>query len=154
MLYNRWANEQFLQVCARLDHEQFVRNFGSSFPTIHDTFVHLAWAEWVWVERWQGNSPNVRANPAQYPTMASIRTYLEGVAESQLRFLRNLPPGKESLRISYTNLKGERWEYNLEQMIHHVAMHSAFHRGQLATMIRQAGSVPPTTDYLVFLDKQ
>ncbi len=57
-------------------------------------------------------------------------------------------------RIRYTNIKGETWEYNLEQMVHHLAMHSAFHRGQMATMLRQLGTTPPATDYLVFLDAQ
>jgi uncharacterized damage-inducible protein DinB len=59
-----------------------------------------------------------------------------------------------TVRIRYTNLKKEAWEYTLEQMVHHLTMHSAYHRGQLATLLRQLDVVPPTTDYLVYLDAQ
>ena len=61
----------------------------------------------------------------------------QGIEETQVRFLQGLLPGAEATRIRYTNLKGEKWEYSLEQMVHHLAMHTAFHRGQMATILRQ-----------------
>jgi uncharacterized damage-inducible protein DinB len=32
--------------------------------------------------------------------------------------------------------------------------HSTYHRGQVATLLRQLGQTPPTTDFLVFLGEQ
>jgi len=152
LAYDRWANHQYLDAAVKLDNEQFTRNLGSSFPSVRDTFVHLAWAEWLWVERWQGRSPQLRVTPDQFPTLAELRTYIAGIEGAQVLFLQSLPPGAEAKRIRYTNLKGETWEYTLDQMVHHLGMHSAFHRGQIATLLRQLGAAPPTTDYLVFLD--
>jgi uncharacterized damage-inducible protein DinB len=66
--YDRWANHQYTNVIAGLTGEQFTRHPAGSFGSILDTLVHLAWAEWVWVERWQGRSPQIRANPDQFQT--------------------------------------------------------------------------------------
>lgn len=36
-------------------------------------------------------------------------------------------------------------------MLIHVTNHSTHHRGQLTTMLRQAGATPPGTDYVACL---
>ena len=55
-------------------------------------------------------------------------------------------------KVTYTNRKGEEWTYPVGQILRHVANHATHHRGQLTTMLRQLGHVPPTTDFLVFVD--
>jgi uncharacterized damage-inducible protein DinB len=121
MAYDRWANRQYLDVIAQLDDERFTRKLGGSFDSIRDTVVHLAWAEWVWAERWQGRSPTIRAHPDQFPTLLSVRSYLTETETDQGRFIEHL---------------------------------STYHRGQLATLLRQVGVTPPTTDYLDYLDSR
>jgi uncharacterized damage-inducible protein DinB len=56
-------------------------------------------------------------------------------------------------RLSYENLQGQRWEYPLGHMLQHVVHHSSYHRGQVVTLLRQLGQVPPSTDFLVFFDE-
>src|SRR5947208_2777055 len=55
--YNRWANHRITSACRPLDTEALTRNLGNSFGSIRDTLVHTVWAEWIWLERWQGRSP-------------------------------------------------------------------------------------------------
>jgi uncharacterized damage-inducible protein DinB len=57
-------------------------------------------------------------------------------------------------RISYQNLKGERWEYSLGQMLQHVVNHSTYHRGQIITLLRQLGLKGVSTDFLLYFDDQ
>ena len=154
MAYNRWANHQYLEVLAKLDSERFTRKLGGSFGSIRDTLVHLAWAEWLWVERWQGRSPQMRATPDQFPAVSSLQSYLKEVEDAQVRVLEHVQGGAMTGRIRYTNFKKEVWEYSFEQTVHHLTMHSAYHRGQLATLLRQVDFVPPTTDYLIYVDTQ
>ena len=152
LAYNRWANHEYLDVIAGLSSEQFTRKLGGSFGSVRDTLVHLAWAEWLWAKRWQRSSPQMRAIPDQFPTVDSIRLYLKDVEQAQMRVFEGAEADIRTVRIRYTNLKREEWEYTLEQMVHHLAMHSAYHRGQLATLLRQLEIVPPATDYLIYLD--
>ena len=152
LAYDRWANHQYLDVIAKLSAEKFTRKLGGSFGSIRDTLVHLAWAEWLWTKRWQSNSPKLRATPEKFPTCESVRSYLNEVEDAQRRVFEHEKPDTMTVRIRYTNLKREVWEYTLEEMVHHLTMHSAYHRGQLATLLRQLDVVPPTTDYLVYID--
>ena len=150
--YNRWANHQYLDAIEKMPAGQFTQELGGSFSSIQETFVHLAWAEWVWSRRWQGTSPRDRATADQYPTVESVRSYLNDIEQLHLRLFEKGEAPDGAARIRYTNLKGEELEYTFEEMAHHVLMHSAYHRGQIATFMRQLQSTPPSTDYLVYVD--
>ena len=51
-------------------------------------------------------------------------------------------------RVEYTNSKGEPWVNAVADVLHHVVMHSAYHRGQIAGDLRAAGHEPAYTDYI------
>jgi uncharacterized damage-inducible protein DinB len=51
-------------------------------------------------------------------------------------------------KISYTNSKGETWNNTVEEILTHVVIHSAYHRGQIASDVRASGGVPAYTDYI------
>jgi len=51
-------------------------------------------------------------------------------------------------RVSYTNSKGEAWTNTVEEILTHVTIHSAYHRGQIASSLRSAGMEPAYTDYI------
>ena len=55
--YNYWARDRQLEACAALSPEQFERPLGNSFSSMRDTLAHLVGAEWVWLERLRGRSP-------------------------------------------------------------------------------------------------
>ncbi len=52
--------------------------------------------------------------------------------------------------VAYTNSKGDRFETPVGEILTHVAMHGGYHRGQIATAVREAGGTPLNTDYIVF----
>jgi uncharacterized damage-inducible protein DinB len=50
--------------------------------------------------------------------------------------------------LTYKNSKGESWTNQKQDILTHVIMHSAYHRGQIAADIRSAGFTPPNTDFI------
>jgi uncharacterized damage-inducible protein DinB len=50
--------------------------------------------------------------------------------------------------VHYKNSKGEAYESLVRDILTHVFMHSAYHRGQIASDMRQAGSAPAYTDFI------
>jgi uncharacterized damage-inducible protein DinB len=50
--------------------------------------------------------------------------------------------------VSYKNSKGEPWSSAEEDVLMHVVMHSAYHRGQIATDMRANGFTPAYTDFI------
>jgi uncharacterized damage-inducible protein DinB len=151
--YDSWANELLLDAVSRLTREEFTRDLKNSFGSIRDTLVHVVWAEWIWLERWKGASPAIQFSPADFPDVERLRTRFREVAAERDAFLRGLA-GEALLQIlEYRNLKEESWRYPLWQQLLHVVNHSTYHRGQVVTMLRQLGAVPPATDFLVYCDQ-
>ena len=50
--------------------------------------------------------------------------------------------------MSYRNSQGETWSSRKDDILMHVVMHSAYHRGQIAADMRIAGLVPAYTDFI------
>jgi len=150
--YNRWANARVLDAVSKLTPEQFARDLQSSHRSVRDTLAHILAAEWIWLERWKGVSPNALFDPADFPTVESVRRRLSAVESECAEFIDGLTDESLGEAITYTNTKGEQWTYPLLQMLQHVANHSTYHRGQVVTMLRQLGAEVNPVDLLVFMD--
>jgi len=48
--------------------------------------------------------------------------------------------------VAYRTFDGSSHEQSLGDLLRHVVNHATYHRGQLATMLRQLGRTPPATD--------
>ena len=47
----------YFEAVSGLTQEQFVKDLQSSYASVHDTVVHIIWAEWLWLQRWKATSP-------------------------------------------------------------------------------------------------
>ncbi len=151
--YIEWANDQVLTTIAQLTDEQFNRVVGGSFPTLRETVSHLVVVEWVWLARWKGSGVNAPPAWTTADTLAPYREALRDVEADRAAFLAGLTDADLERPVSFTFLKGDRSDtFPLGELMQHVITHSAFHRGQLVSLIRQVGAVPPPSDLLDYLD--
>ncbi|HSH45729.1 MAG TPA: DinB family protein [Longimicrobiales bacterium] len=146
--YNRWANQRMLEAVAALPEEDFVRDLGSSFPSIRDTLVHVLSAEWVWLSRMNGRSP--RAFPAEWKLagLGVLNAEWDKLARELEAFVAALSEPDLDRLIPYHNLAGRPFTSTLSQMLRHCVNHSSYHRGQVTTMLRQLGAAAPATDLI------
>lgn len=151
--YNSWATEQVLNAVSRLPQADFTRDLKSSHASIRDTLTHVVWSEWIWLQRWKGVSPTIVFSPADFPNVESLRVQFQTVAAERAAFLEDLTIERLPQVIEYSNVKGQVWRYPLWQQLYHVVNHSTYHRGQVATMLRQLGAAPTPTDFLVYYDE-
>jgi uncharacterized damage-inducible protein DinB len=150
--YNYWARDRQLEACTSLAAEEFLRPMGSSFSSLHETLVHLVGAEWVWLERWRGQSPHAMPKASELPTLAAIEERWRAVERDLNRYLSGLSEQSLALPLTYTNFKGETWTYTLWQTLFHLINHQSYHRGQVSTLLRQLGAQPVAVDFLVAQD--
>ncbi len=150
--YNEWANRRALDAASRLTPEQFVRPMGSSYSSVRDTLVHLFGVEWVWLERLRGTSPPALPAADDYPDAHAVRTRWQSAGDDLLRSVRALTKSDLERQITYTNFRGQPFTYSLPDMFLHLALHGAYHRGQVATLLRQLGATPRSTDFLLHQD--
>ena len=150
--HNAWANERMLTAASHLPPADFAKHIKSSHASVRDTLVHIVWAEWMWLQRWKGTSPTLVYDPADYPNAHTLHERHIEVDAERSAFIQELTDDDLSRVIEYRNLKGETWRYPLWQQLHHVLSHSAHHRGQVGTMLRQLTDACPETDLLLYYD--
>ena len=150
--YGRWASERTLASVADLDPAQFAQEVGGSFGSVHGTLVHLYGADWVWLERWQGRSPRALPTGQDASTLDALSRMWRQIQQKQMDFVEALAPERLPRPLTYVNFKGDTFTYPLGEILIHVANHGTYHRGQVATLLRQLGKTPTSTDYLRYLD--
>lgn len=151
--YNRWANARTLESAAPVPADSFTRELGGSFGSLRGTLAHILGAEWIWLERWRGVSPRSLPAATDFPDLPSIRERWRHVEAGQRAVLEGLNASCLAAVVSYVNPRGETWAYPLGRMMLHVVNHSSYHRGQVATLLRQLGATPLSTDLLLFDDE-
>ncbi len=151
--YNRWANHRVLESVGDLDKEEFTRDLESSFRSVRDTLAHILISEWLWLTRWHGSSPSHADMPSfdGFPNLESVRDRWGDVEAEYELFIDTLTEVQLGSDVSYKNTRGESFSHPLWQQMCHVPNHSSYHRGQVATMLRQLGKTPTNTDFIVFM---
>jgi uncharacterized damage-inducible protein DinB len=135
--YDAWANREVLTV---------IRAAGGQDARSLSLISHIFAAERVWLERLKQQPQTVPV----WPTFDLDRCDQEAAELSKLwhEHLDLITAGDVSQSISYKNSKGENWTSTIVDVLTHVVMHSAYHRGQIASHMREAGQTPAYTDYI------
>jgi uncharacterized damage-inducible protein DinB len=152
--YNDWANARLLGCAAELPGEQWSRDLGGSYPTLLGVVAHIVGAEWVWLRRWQGDSPTSAPAWFSEPEPLSLLEALSAVRGERLESLSTLSDVDLEREIRYTLLGGSQGAQPLATLLRHTVNHSTYHRGQVAAMLRRLGVAPPATDLLVYAAEQ
>ena len=144
--YTEWANDLAMDAAAKLPDENLRRDFGISHKSIFGTLVHMAGAEWIWWERWNGRSPA----KAEAWSKWSVESCGDMV-NSRAQFMSQLDEDRLNAELAFRLLSGDPSSMRLIDQMQHVVNHATMHRGQVVGMIRQLGLDPPSTDLLFYL---
>lgn len=148
--FNSWANHRTLESCAALSPEQFTRDLGSSFGSVRDTLMHICGAEWAWLERWHGRTPSGFPKATDYPNFQAVKQRWEEIERNLLDYIASLTADDVSRPTPVTTVSSGTFELPLSHYLQHLANHGTYHRGQIATMLRQLGAKPVSTDLIAF----
>ena len=103
---------------------------------------HICGAEWIWLERWHGRSPDgVSTEPADFPDLESVRRRWAEIERDLLDYVASLTPDDLQRVVQFkTHGRARRNAQPLWQLLQHLANHSTYHRGQVTTLLRQLGA--------------
>jgi uncharacterized damage-inducible protein DinB len=154
--YTEWANDLAMEAAAKLPDEGLHRDFGISHKSIFGTLVHMAGAEWIWLERWQGRSPGKAEAWSLWSIescgdLARLKDRWSGLVHERTQFVSQLDDARLAAELSFKLLSGDPSSMVLVNQMQHVVNHATMHRGQVVGMIRQLGLEPPATDLLFYL---
>lgn len=148
--YGRWANERTFAAAEALASDDLARVVTSSYPTIRGTLGHIVMAEWVWLRRWVGQTFSQVPPWTSEGPLAELKEELAFIESERDRFLGTLSDADLERPVEYKTLAGEAQSDPLGSLMRHVVNHGTYHRGQVATQLRQLGQTPPSTDLVVW----
>jgi uncharacterized damage-inducible protein DinB len=114
-----------------------------------DLYAHVLGTELVWLARLAGRPPAAAVWPRVFlPECLDLARRAE---EGYRAYLSALSVEDLGRCVAYTNSAGQAFESRIEDILWHVALHGAYHRGQIALLLRQAGERPAPTDFIAFV---
>jgi uncharacterized damage-inducible protein DinB len=135
--YDDWANREVLTSLQALD----------APPTRSISLLaHIVSAERLWLERLLVQ----KQTPPVWPlfTLEQCKLEVDQLPGLWKSYLTSLGEAGLSRSLTYQNTKGESFTSRKQDILLHVVMHSAYHRGQIAADMRAAGFTPPYTDFI------
>ncbi|HAL57821.1 MAG TPA: damage-inducible protein DinB [Bacteroidetes bacterium] len=148
--FDTWATTRMLDVVAALPEELYTKNLGSSFGSMHGTLVHIYAGGRIWLDRWKGEPRPQLVKVEDVPTFQRLKDERARWSKDMAEFLSALTEEQLQTPLSYTDTKGATHSQILWKQMQHLVNHSTFHRGQVATLLRQLGIKPPPTDLIVY----
>lgn len=148
--FNNWANARTRRGVESLTEEKLYVDMKNSFGSIHGTLVHIVGAEDIWLQRLQGADRGIFMKAEEYPTYASVKTKWSDVEKQLSQFLVTLTEEYLLRDLVFYTQKGEQVSQKVWMSLQHLVNHSSYHRGQITTLVRQAGGTPVATDMIAF----
>ena len=113
-----------------------------------DLYAHILGSEHVWLSRIDGTVPKLAVWPTL--TLDECERLAAENASAYKRLASDLTLERLARAITYRNSAGDEYTSTLEDILTHVSLHGAYHRGQIAASVRAAGDTPIPTDYIAF----
>lgn len=149
--YNLWANNLLLSAVEALPQEKQTAGITSSFPSLFKTVLHLLDAEGMWWQRIKLQENVLRPSDSFNGNFEALSKAVRQQDKQWLDWVTACNEHGFGHEFIYLNSKRERFKQPVYQVLLQVFNHSAYHRGQMITMLRQLGAEKvPATDFIVW----
>ncbi len=112
-------------------------------------FAHILAARELWIKRLRHESTD-GFDPFPAWTLAEQRARMEKIDATWKELTAQFDWARIEEPVEYTDTRGGRWRTRLYDALSNLVTHSAYHRGQIAILLRHFGADPPVVDYLYF----
>lgn len=136
--YTLWVNTRVMEWLHPIDEAQWEQEIISSFSSIKQTVTHLVSAEKIWIDFWK-----------KVPDPVFLSSEFKGTKEDLLQIWKQTSADLKTLMEHYPEtqyrqpvtfqVRGQEWQMEFAQTFLHFINHATYHRGQLVTLLRQAG---------------
>src|SRR5262245_66505110 len=131
--YTEWANDRAIDAGSKLSDEEFRRDFRISHKSIFGTLLHMAGAEWIWLERWNGRSPAKDKAWSLWTTescanLATLKERWRDVIERRADFISELDEERLGAELPFKLLSGDHRSIRfVDHMLHVVDYVTVIH---------------------------
>lgn len=150
--YNRWVNGQIYAAAEAIGESARRREIGGPFGSIHATLEHLVMTDTVWMQRFAGEPLTGFDMKPELATFEGLRA-ARAVADDRIEaWAASVDESFVAQPYTFTSRAYNRditmpgW-----MAVTHVFNHQTHHRGQLVTLLRQAGYTGRLSADLAFM---
>jgi len=136
-----WADERILEALKKTN--------GKPEKALK-LFAHVLAAERVWLFRLKGEDSS---GLPIWPELGleDCGAWIKENRDGYSAFLSGLKDEDLGKTVTYTNSSGTTFNTAIGDILTHVAMHGAYHRGQVSMTMRMEGYEPVNTDFITFV---
>jgi len=127
-------------------------------PRVRELLTHLHLVQRLFLVVWQKQPLDPSRGQPQFATAVDLRNWAQTYYADVNRFLDALDEPALKGDVSMPWVKSFEAQLGrtfstptLGETIFQVTSHSTYHRGQMATQLRQLGQTPPNTDFIRFV---
>ncbi|MGV3723040.1 MAG: DinB family protein [Actinomycetota bacterium] len=149
--YNRWMNERLYALCADLADGARKEDRQAVFRSMHGTLNHLMVGDRIWMGRFVGPPFTVASLDTElHSDFQELRTARQKLDAEILTWAESLDEARLAAEFSFTTMVNPmRRTMPLWFAVQHFYNHQTHHRGQLTTLLSQAGVDIGVTDLLL-----
>lgn len=138
--YEKWANTEIIKAIVKSN---------SSSEKVLSLMSHITNAQIIWLSRIKKTVPDTEVWKL-HKRDELIARHTEST-DNILNFLNERNEDDHERLIAYENSKGEKFITSVKDILIHLSHHSAYHRGQIVSLLKSEGEVIPYTDYILYI---
>lgn len=148
--YNRWANARLYQAALALSEDDYRRDVGAFFKSMHGTLNHLLMTDRLWMKRLTGEGDHPKElNAIIHEGRRELAVARADEDDRIVRAITGLDEAAFEELHPYRNTAGKPFEAKRRDMLAHLFNHQTHHRGQAHTILSIiTGQEPPVLDLL------
>ncbi len=149
--YVTWADRRHLEALRPRSADALLLDRGMSMGSLVKMMLHQVGAQSVWLDRFESRAVTIPWNDSTVSSVEQLERFMLDTHQKVTDFFAKQNPQTLKRIVDFKNLRGEAYSFPLWQLMLHVCNHSTYHRGQINSMIKQAGGTPVGTDYSTYM---
>jgi uncharacterized damage-inducible protein DinB len=137
--YINWADDRAIEWLTQINDEQWNQAAISSFDSIKDTVLHFVSAKKIWVDTWTNVPDKTYLSKVFDGSKGDLIAIWKKTSADLIDFITNYPAAKFTDEVVIMKPNGELSTMEFRKTFPHMVNHATYHRGQLVTLLRQAG---------------
>lgn len=165
--YNQWMNLKVFEAAEQLSADELTKNRDAFFGSILGTLNHIAVGDTIWLKRF-ATHPSCQdslrevsnldtptsLNQVLFDDIGQLKAHRAWLDEQIIRWISGLTEDDLDVVLSYHNTKGVPASKRFSRLLLHFFNHQTHHRGQVSTLLSQAGVDIGVTDLLALIPNE
>lgn len=143
--YEFWSLERYVNVIIKNSKTVPSENLN----VIVVLLSHILLAQRIWLERLTNTTS--KYEPWTSLSLEETTLMLSKNKKDFDQFVSSLDEKSLNVELTYQNTKGVPFLTKISDILTHLSLHSAYHRGQLSQLLKTNNIPIPPTDYILFI---